>query len=49
MGKVKSFIKASAITAGFLHCINKLIESDFSANTNTRTNGKYYHWKHGNV
>ena len=49
MGKIKSLIKTSAITTGILHIINKYIESGLAVNTNTRTSGKYYHWKHGNI
>lgn len=49
MGKIKSFIKTSSVTVGVLHIVNKFIESELTASTNTRTNGKYYHWKHGNI
>ena len=49
MGKIKSLIKTSAITTSILHIINKYIESGLTVNTNTRTSGKYYHWKHGNI
>ncbi len=49
MGKIKSLLKTSAITTCFLHCFNKLIESDLASSVNTRTSGKYYHWKHGNI
>ena len=49
MGKIKSFLKTSALTTGILYCGNKLIESNLAVGTNTKTGGKYYHWNHGNI
>lgn len=49
MGKIRSFIKTSAVTTGIMYFINKLIESNLTASINTKTGGKYYHWKHGNI
>lgn len=49
MGKIKSFIKTSAVTVCILEAVNKFIESGLTASINTRTSGKYYHWKHGNI
>lgn len=49
MGKIKSFIKSSAAVTGILHIINKCIESGLTVSVNTRTSGKYYHWKLGNI
>lgn len=49
MGKIKSFLKASAVTTGMMYCVNKFVESNFTADINTKTEGKYYHWKHGNI
>ena len=49
MGKVKSFLKTSAITTGIMHCVNKLVESGLTAEMNAKTGGSYYHWKHGNI
>ncbi len=49
MGKIRSFIKTSAVTTGIMYFINKLIESNLRASINTKTGGKYYHWKHGNI
>ena len=49
MKKIKSFIKTSMFVTGALHIVNKFIESELTASINTRTGGKYYHWKHGNI
>lgn len=49
MGKIRSIIKTSAVTTGIMYFINKLIESNLTASINTKTGGKYYHWKHGNI
>lgn len=49
MGKSKSLITTSAVALGVLHCINKVIESNSVANSTTKTSGKYFHWKHGDI
>lgn len=49
MGKSKSLLKTSAIALGVLHCVNKVIESNSIVNTTTKSTGKYYHWKHGDI
>lgn len=49
MKKNKSLLKTSAIAIGILHLINKVIDSNSIVNNTTRTNGKYYHWKHGDI
>ena len=49
MGKIKAIIKTSAVTTGVMYFVNKLIESNLTASINTKTGGKYYHWKHGNI
>lgn len=49
MKKNKSLLKTSAIAIGILHMINKVIDSNSIVNNTTRTNGKYYHWKHGDI
>ena len=49
MGKIKSFFKTSVVLTGTLHVINKCIDSGLTISLNTRTNGKYYQWKHGNI
>lgn len=49
MGKQKSLLKTSAAAIGLLHCINKYIDSTSIANNATKTNGKYYNWKHGDI
>lgn len=49
MGKIKSILKTSAAATGLMFCVNKVIESNLVANINTKTSGRYYHWKHGNI
>lgn len=49
MNKSKSLLKTSAVALGVLHGINKLIESSSVVNTTTKSTGKYYHWKHGDI
>ena len=49
MKKNKSLLKTSAIAIGILEVINRVIDSTSIANTSTRTGGKYYHWKHGDI
>lgn len=49
MGKSKSLLKTSAAALGILHCINKAIDSTSIVNTTTKSTGKYYHWKHGDI
>lgn len=49
MSKSKSLLKTSAVALGVLHGINKLIESSSIVNTTTKSTGKYYHWKHGDI
>ena len=49
MRKKKSLLKTSAAAVGILHLINKVIDSNSIVNNTTRTNGKYYHWKHGDI
>lgn len=34
---------------GHLKSLIKVIDSSSIVNTNTRTGGKYYHWKHGDI
>ena len=45
----KSLLKTSAAAIALLHCINKVIDSKSIAETNTKTNGYFYHWKHGDI
>lgn len=45
----KSLLKTSAVALGVLHCINKVIESSSIVNTTTKSTGKFYHWKHGDI
>ena len=49
MGKSKSLLKTSAVALGILHCVNKAIDSNSIVNTTTKSTGKYYHWKHGDI
>lgn len=49
MKKQKSLLKTSAAALGILHCINKFIDSTSIVNNTTRSNGKYYKWKHGDI
>lgn len=49
MKKQKSLLKTSAAAIGLLHCINKYIDSTSIANNTTKSNGKYYTWKHGDI
>ena len=49
MKKSKSLLKTTAAAIGVLHCINKLIDSNSSTNTTTKSNGHYYHWKQGDI
>lgn len=46
---IKTLFKTSLLSVGALHCINKIIDSNTSADNSTRTSGKFYHWKHGNI
>ena len=34
---------------GLLEVVNRIIDSASIANTNTKTGGSYYHWKHGDI
>lgn len=49
MKKRKSLLKTSVFVLGALEIFNKVIDSSSIVNTNTRTDGKYYHWKHGDI
>lgn len=49
MKKRKSLLKTSVFVLGALEIFNKVIDSSSIVNTNTRTGGKYLHWKHGDV
>ena len=49
MKKRKSLLKTSLLFLGALEIFNKVIDSSSIVNTNTRTGGKYYHWKHGDI
>lgn len=49
MKKRKSLLKTSVFVLGALEVFNKIIDSSSIVNTNTRTGGKYYHWKHGDI
>ena len=49
MKNSKSLIKTTAAAIGVLHCINKVIDSNSTTNTTTKSSGHYYHWKHGDV
>ena len=49
MGKSKTLLKTSAVALGVLHCVNKVIDSNSIVNTTTKSTGKYYHWKHGDI
>lgn len=49
MGKKKSLLKTSLFTVGLLEVVNRIIDSASIANTNTKTGGSYYHWKHGDI
>lgn len=45
----KTLLKTAAAAVGVLHCINKVIDSNSTTNSTTKSSGQYYHWKHGNV
>lgn len=49
MKKTKSFFHTSIAAITILHCINKAIDSSFISKTNKKANGKFYHWKHGDI
>lgn len=49
MKKSKSFLKTTSAALGVLYCINKVIDSNSIANSSTKSSGKYYHWKHGDI
>lgn len=49
MKKSKSLLKTTVTAIGILHCINKIIDSVSITNSTTKTAGKYYHWKHGDI
>lgn len=49
MKNSKSLLKTTATAIGILHCINKVIDSNSVINTTTKSNGHYYHWKHGDI
>lgn len=48
MKKRKSLFHTSVAALVVLHCINKFIDSS-STNTNKKSNGNFYHWKHGDI
>lgn len=47
--KKGNFIKFSLTAAGLFHVINKWIDSSSIAKQSSSVNGKYYHWKQGDV
>lgn len=49
MKKSKGLLKTTITAVGILHCINKVIDSTSITATSTKTSGKYYHWKHGDI
>lgn len=49
MKNSKSLLKTTVAAIGVLHCINKLIDSNSNTNTTTKSTGKYYKWKHGDI
>lgn len=49
MKKSKSILKISVVSLAALHGINSLIDSMSTAETNCKSNGNYYHWKHGSI
>lgn len=48
MHKSKSLFKISALAAIVLHGINKIIDST-ATTSNKKPEGKFYHWKHGDI
>ena len=49
MKKSRSLLKVSVVSIAALHGINKVIDSLSTAENNSKSNGKYYHWKHGSI
>lgn len=49
MKKSKSILKISVVSLAALHGINSFIDSMSTAETNCKSNGNYYHWKHGSI
>lgn len=49
MKKSKSLFKISLVSIAALHGINSIIDSLSAANNNSKSSGKYYHWKHGDI
>lgn len=49
MKKSKSLLKISVVSLAALHGINSIIDTMSTAETNSKSNGNYYHWKHGSV
>lgn len=47
--KKNSLLKTSVFAIGALEIINRVIDSSSIANSNTKTGGKYYHWKQGDI
>ena len=47
--KSNSLLKTGIAAFGILHCINKIIDSVSISNTASKTTGKYFHWKHGDI
>lgn len=47
--KRKSLLKTFVLVLGALEVFNKMIDSSSIVNANTRTGGKYYHWKYGDI
>ena len=45
----KSLFKTAVSAIGIMHVVNKIIDSNFITNSSSKTNGKYYHWKHGDI
>lgn len=49
MKKSKSLFHTSVAAIAALHCINKFIDSNAVSNMSKKSNGTYYHWKHGDI
>lgn len=49
MRKSKSLFHTSVVAITVLHCINKFIDSSAASSANRKSNGKFYHWNHGDI
>ena len=47
--KVKTFFRDTSVVLIALHAVNSFIDSNFIKKTNNKTNGTFYHWKHGDI